>query len=95
MEVKVHEFFEVCAYDLISVDEKNFLEVHGEENVQEKDLVSPNNTLLLGLCSEPGWPFVSDEFILESVFLGHVGNEFLYNRSDASRQMKRDGTNEE
>ena len=77
MEVELHKLLEVCADDLVGVDEDDLLEVHGEEHVEEEDLVRPDDPLLLLLCAEPGRPFVCHELVLEVVRFGEVWNEFL------------------
>ena len=77
MEVQVNELLQVGTYDLISVDKDDLLEVHGEKNVQEENLVTPNDPLLFALSPEPGRPLVRDEFILETILLCEVRDEFL------------------
>lgn len=58
MQVQIDEFLEIGANDLISVDENNLFQVHGEENVEEENFVRPDDSLLLLLSAEPGRPFV-------------------------------------
>lgn len=82
LDVKVNKLLQVSSNNLVSVHEKNFLEVHREEDVQEQDLVRPDDSLLLLLLSQPGWPFVCYKFILESVFFSEVGDKFLALPSD-------------
>lgn len=65
--IEVDQFLEVGPDDLISVDEDNLLQIHGEENIQEQDLVSPNDTLFFLLCPQPRWPLVGHELVLEAV----------------------------
>jgi hypothetical protein len=77
MEVQIDKLLQVGTDDLVSVDEDDFLEVHGEKHVQEENLVPPNDPLLLALSPEPGRPLVSDEFVLETVLLRKVRDEFL------------------
>ena len=77
MEVQIDEFLQVGANDLVSVDEDDLLEVHGEKNVQEENLVSPNHPLLFTLRPEPRWPLVCDEFILETILFREVMDKFL------------------
>ena len=77
LEIQIDKLFQVRPDDLVSIDENDFLEVHGEKDVQEEDLVAPNDPLLLALRPEPRRPFVSDEFVLEAVLLCKVRNEFL------------------
>jgi len=74
-EIDVSEFGEVGLDNLIGVDENDFLYVEGEEDVEEKDLVAPNDTLLFGLVMEPARPLVLDKFVVKVVFLGVVGQE--------------------
>lgn len=77
MQIQVHELFQVCANDLICIDENNLLQVHWEQDVKEKDLVRPDDTLFFALRPEPGWPFVSHELVFEAVLFREVGYEFL------------------
>ena len=77
MEIQIDELFQVGTNDLVCVDEYNLLEVHGEKNVQEKNLVAPNDPLLFPLSPEPGRPLVCDELILETILLREVRYEFL------------------
>ena len=77
LEIQIDELLQVRPNDLVSIDKDDFIEVHGEKHVQEEDLVAPNNPLLLALRPEPRRPFVSDKFVLESVLLCEVRDEFL------------------
>jgi len=90
MKVKIDEFFQVCSYDLVRVDENDFLQVHGEEHVEEKNLIGPDDALLLGLGAQPRWPFVRYEFILEVVLLRHVRDEFLQKKTFISPLITED-----
>ena len=56
--VEVNQLFQIGPNDLIGVDKDHFLEVHGEENIKEQYLISPDYSLLLLLGPEPRWPFV-------------------------------------
>lgn len=60
---------------LISVDEDDLLDVEGEEDVEEEDLVAPDDALLLLLLMEPARPLVLDQLVLECVLFGHVRQE--------------------
>lgn len=53
MEIQIHELLQVRPNDLIGVDEENFLEVHGEKDVEEQDFVRPDDALFLRLCAKP------------------------------------------
>src|SRR5260221_14133752 len=77
LEVQINELLQIGTNDLVSVDEDDLLEVHGEKNVQEENLVAPDDPLLLALGPQPRWPLVRDEFILEAVLLCEVRDEFL------------------
>ena len=77
MEIQIDELLQVGTNDLVSVDEYNLLEIHGEKNVQEENLVAPDDPLLFALSPEPGRPLVRDEFILETILLREVRYEFL------------------
>ena len=77
-QIQINKLFEIRANNLIRIDEDNLFEVHREQDIQEENLVTPNDTLLLLLGAEPRGPFVCDELILETVFLREVWNEFLF-----------------
>ena len=77
MQVQVHELLQICANNLVGVDENDLLEVHREKDVKEQYLVRPDDTLLLLLRAEPRGPFVRDELVLEPIFGGEVRDEFL------------------
>jgi len=53
LQIKVDKFLEVGSHNLVGVDENDFMEVHWEEHIQKQDFISPNDTLLLGLCAQP------------------------------------------
>ena len=67
MQIEVDEFLEVGADDLISVDKDDLLEVHREEDIQEQDLVGPDDTLLFLLCPQPRRPLVGHKLVLEAI----------------------------
>ena len=77
MQVQVDQLLQVCAHDLVRVNKDDLVEVHGEQDVEEEDLVCPNDPLLFALLSQPRRPLVGDEFVLETVFLSEVRNKFL------------------
>ena len=53
VEVEVNKLLQICTHDLIRVDKNDLLEVHGEQNVEEQDLVCPDYPLLFLLRAEP------------------------------------------
>ena len=54
VKVKVNKLLQVHTHNLINVNsEDDLLEVHREENIKEKNLVSPDDALFLLLRSEP------------------------------------------
>lgn len=63
--------------DLVGVDEDDLVHGQREEDVQEEDLVSPDDALLLRLLVEPARPLVLDQLVLEAVRLGHVRDGLL------------------
>jgi hypothetical protein len=75
LEIQIDELLQVRPNDLVSVDEGDFVEVHGEKDVQEENLVAPNDALLLALRPEPRQSFVSDLFVLEAVLLREVRDD--------------------
>ena len=53
MKIQIYELLKVRSDNLIGVDEDDFLEVYREKNVEEENLVRPDNSLFLLLCAEP------------------------------------------
>lgn len=76
-QVEVAELGEVGPDDLVSVHEYDLLQVEREENVQEEDLVAPDDPLLVGLLVKPPRPFVLDVLVVEAVPLGVLRDEVL------------------
>src|ERR1700753_467685 len=70
-QVFVDKINHICAYDLICIDEDDFIKVQREEYVKEKNLVAPDFTLLLFLSTKPMRPLIRNHFVLETVFLSH------------------------
>ena len=77
LQVEVDQLLQVCAHNLVRVDKDDLVQIHGEQDVEEEDLVRPNDPLLFALLSQPRRPLVGDELVLETVFLGEVRNKFL------------------
>jgi hypothetical protein len=84
VQVEIYQFLEVCAHDLVRVDEDDLIEVYGEQVVEEDDFGCPNDTLLFALLSQPCRPPVGDELVLETVFLSKVRDELLCKALDGS-----------
>src|SRR6267154_3165530 len=61
MQVEVDQFLQIRTDNLVRVDKDDFIQVHGKQNVEEKNFVCPNNSLLFLLGSEPRRPFISHE----------------------------------
>mmetsp|Transcript_14295 Transcript_14295/g.38881 ORF Transcript_14295/g.38881 Transcript_14295/m.38881 type:complete len:354 (-) Transcript_14295:2383-3444(-) len=76
-QISVPQLSDICAHHLIGVNKDDLGHVHGEENVQEKNLVRPNESLFLALRIQPGRPLVGDKINLEVVSLRHDGDEFF------------------
>lgn len=53
------------AAHLIGVDVDDFVHVKRKEDVEEQDLVAPDNPLLLALATKPLWPLVRHELHAE------------------------------
>ncbi len=77
MQVEVDQLLQVCAHNLVRVDKDNLVEIHGEQDVEEEDLVRPDDPLLFALLSQPRRSLVGDELVLETVFLSETRNRFL------------------
>jgi hypothetical protein len=73
---------------LTGINENDLVEVHWEQHIQEKDLISPYDPLLLRLSSKPMRPFVRDKLILESIFFRHMRDKFLSISSFIMRTRK-------
>lgn len=85
LQIEVDKFLEVGPHNLIGVDEDHFLQIHWEEYIQEQNFVSPNDTLLLGLRTQPRWPLVCDELILEAVRFSKVRYKFLHTKINQTK----------
>ena len=48
-QIKIHKLFQIRPDNLVRVDKYNLLEVHREQNIEEENLVCPNNALFLCL----------------------------------------------
>jgi hypothetical protein len=77
VKVKVDELLEVRPDYLVSIDKNDLLQIHWEQNIQEQDLVSPDDPLFFSLFPKPRWPFISNEFVLKVVRLSEMWDEFL------------------
>ena len=53
LEVHLHQLGKVCADDLVRVHKDHTPQVEWEDNVQEQDLVCPDDTLLVRLHIAP------------------------------------------
>ena len=71
-EVVGDQIVHVCADDLVCVNEDDFVQGEGEEDVEEEDFVAPDFALFFVLGAEPVWPFVGDHFVGEVVFAREV-----------------------
>lgn len=58
LEVQGDEIVHVGADDLVGVNEDDFVEGGGEEDVEEEDFVAPDFALFFGLGAQPVRPFV-------------------------------------
>lgn len=52
IQVQVEQFLQVGTNNLVSIHKDNLLEGEGEEDVEEKDFVAPNDALLFSLWVE-------------------------------------------
>lgn len=77
MQIQVNQFLQISPDDLVSVYKDDFLKIHWEQDIEEQDLVGPNDALLLFLSAEPRWPFIRHELVLKAIGFGEMGNEFL------------------
>lgn len=62
---------------LVGVHKDDLVQIQREQDIQEQDLVSPDDSLLLCLGTQPMGPVVCDEFIVKVVFLCHMRNKIL------------------
>jgi hypothetical protein len=72
LQIKIPELFQIRAHDLIGIDVNDLVDVEREEDVEEQNLVAPNNALLLRLPSQPLGPLVRNELNFESKLLCHL-----------------------
>ena len=84
MQVEINQLLQVRTDDLICVNENDFLQVHGEQHVEEQDLVRPYNPLFLLLSTQPRGPLVSDKLVLEAILMSEMWNKFLMTRSSSN-----------
>ena len=63
---------------MIGVDVDDLLDIEREEHVEEENLVAPDDALLIGFVVQPARPLVLHELVVESVRLGIVRQEFLF-----------------
>ncbi len=63
---------------LVSVDKYDLLDGQRKQNVQEENLVAPDDPLFLSLCVEPSWPLVLHQLVLKPVVPCHVGDKVLW-----------------
>jgi hypothetical protein len=68
---------QACGVYLVSIHEDDLVKIQWEQDIQEKDLVSPNDALLLSLSTKPMWPVVGDELVIKVVLLGHMRDKVL------------------
>jgi len=62
---------------LVGINKDDFIETHGEQDVEKKNLVCPDDALLFSLWPQPRRPFIGDKLILEAVLLSELGYKFL------------------
>ena len=51
LQIEVDQLLEVRTHDLVRVDKDDLVKVHREENVEEEDLVCPDDPLLFALLA--------------------------------------------
>ena len=51
VQVEVDQLLQVCTHDLVRIDKDDLVEVHGEQDIQEEDLVCPDDSLFFSLWS--------------------------------------------
>ena len=76
-EVKIPQFRQISPNNLVSVHKDDFLQVEGEEDVKEEDLVTPDCPLSLLLLVQPPRPLVVDILVLEAISLGILRDELF------------------
>lgn len=65
-----------CEY-LVRIDEDDLTQVHREEDIQEENLVAPDNTLLLLLVVQPARPLIRNQLDARVVSLAEERRELL------------------
>merc|ERR1719483_722215 len=71
-QIHVSQFRQIRSDNLIRIYENDFFHIQGKHNIQEKNFVTPNNSLFISLLVQPSRPFVLYILVLKSVFLGII-----------------------
>ena len=71
-QIHVSQFCQIGSDNLIRIYENDFFHIQRKHNVQEKNFVTPNNSLFISLLVQPSRPFVLYILVLKSVFLGII-----------------------
>ena len=66
-QVEVPQLGQVGADNLVRIHEDNLLQAEREENVEEKDFVTPDGSLALRLLIQPPWPLVVNILVLRQL----------------------------
>ena len=63
---------------LIRIHKQELVDNQWEQHIQEEDLVTPDDALLLSLLVKPPGPLVLDKLILKIVFVCHIRYKLLF-----------------
>jgi hypothetical protein len=77
MQVQIHQSLQIRPNNLIGIHKNHFIQIEGEQDVQEKNLVSPYRSLFLPLTTKPVRPFIRHELVIKTELIRQQRNEFL------------------
>jgi hypothetical protein len=77
LQVHVVELRQISADDLIRVHKDHARHIKWKEDIQEENLVSPYDALLVCLLVEPVGPLICDKLVVKAVLLCHGRDDAL------------------
>ena len=72
---------------LIRIHKQELVHNQWEEHIQEEDLVTPDDALLLSLLVKPPGPLVLDKLILKIVFVRHIRYKLLFADTENNKHL--------
>merc|ERR1712062_638647 len=77
LQVQVPQLLNVSPDHLVGINEDDLGHIQGEEHVQKKHLVGPNEPLFLALGIQPAWPLVGNKGHVKIVPTAHLWGKSL------------------